>query len=248
MDDIRHLERLTLQTSPAIAEAHYDGWVLRASGTDTRRANSVTQLERGALPLEEKVAHCEAWYRRENQAPIFRLTSALSDPELDQLLAVRGYDREGETHIMTAPVDATGASQPADSTRLVERSQEEGIADLHRLKGSSTSLAQQDLKRQQQWDKPQTYIAVERDGDIVCCGLARCDGDYLGIFNMRTAERERGRGHAKLLVGALFAWGKAQGAKRAFLQVDQANVPALKVYRSYGFTPLYNYWYRVRPQ
>jgi GNAT superfamily N-acetyltransferase len=252
MDDIRHLELLTLQTSPAIAESHYDGWVLRASGTGAgtgaRRANSVTQLERGSLPLQEKVAHCEAWYRQEKQAPIFRLTTALSDPTLDGLLEQRGYTREGETHIMTAPIDAVSSVPLNGSARLVERTQEEGIHDLHRLKGSSDALARQDLKRQARWDKPQTYIAVERDGDIVCCGLARCDGDYLGVFNMRTAEKERGKGHAKKLVGALLAWGKSQGAKRAFLQVDQTNTPALKVYRSYGFAPLYDYWYRVRPQ
>ena len=248
MDDIRHLEQLTLQTSPAIAEKHFDGWVLRASGTDTRRANSVTQLERGALPLSDKVAFCEAWYQEQKQPPIFRLTSAISDPELDLLLESGGYVREGGTHIMTMLLKELPAEAVNETERLVERSVEEGIGDFHRLKGSSAALAQLDLKRQQQWNKPQAYFAVERDGEIVCSGLARSDGDYVGVFNMRTAEHERGRGHATRLVAALLAWGTRQGARTAFLPVEQTNVPALKVYRRFGFVRCYDYWYREQPR
>lgn len=244
MNDIRQLEHLTLQTSPAISEKHFDGWVLRASGTDTRRANSVTQLERGRLPLAEKVAFCEDWYREQKQPPIFRLTSAISDPDLDVLLASNGYKREGGTHIMTMPLAELPAERKDETAPLVERSVTEGIGDFHRLKGSSAALAQQDLKRQQQWDKPQAYFAVEREGEVVCSGLARSDGEYVGVFNMRTADHERGKGHATRLVGALLAWGARQGARQAFLQVEQSNVPALKVYRRFGFAPCYDYWYR----
>lgn len=251
MDDIRLLETLTLDTSPALSERHVDGWVLRASGTDTRRANSVTQLERGAMPLGAKVALCEAWYAEQKQPPIFRLTTAISDPALDALLAERGYVREGGTHIMTMPLDALDAldeSESPGSARLIPRSVEEGIGDLHRLKGSSEALARQDLKRQQQWHKPQAYFAIERDGDIVSSGLARTDGPYVGVFNMRTAEHERGNGHATRLVAALLAWGKRSGATRAFLQVEQTNEPALKMYRRFGFAPCYDYWYREQPR
>jgi len=80
MNATRRLEELTLNTSPAVHQSFYDGWVLRASGTDTRRANSVTSLQPSTLPLEEKIAFSEAWYRTHGQPAIFRLTEMFSHP------------------------------------------------------------------------------------------------------------------------------------------------------------------------
>lgn len=37
-------------------------------------------------------------------------------------------------------------------------------------------------------------------------------------------------------------------AHAAFLQVDQANEPAIKLYRRFGFTPRYGYWQRVQAE
>ena len=81
----RRLEELTLNTSPAIHQSLYDGWLLRASGTDTRRANSATVMQLSTLPLEEKIAYVEAWYRRHGQSAIFRLTEALAPLVNDRL-------------------------------------------------------------------------------------------------------------------------------------------------------------------
>lgn len=39
---------------------------------------------------------------------------------------------------------------------------------------------------------------------------------------------------------------KSIGAKNAYLQVVEDNLPAIKLYKSYGFSTLYNYWYRVK--
>ena len=101
IDRIRRLEELTLNTSPAIHQSFYDGWVLRASGTDTRRANSATALLPSTLPLEQKIAYTEAWYRGHGQPAIFRLTREFSPAALDNILASRGYSLEVETNLMT---------------------------------------------------------------------------------------------------------------------------------------------------
>ena len=86
LSSIRQLEELTLSTSPSIHQRNYDGWVLRASNTDTRRANSVSVLHESSRPLDEKIAFCEAWYALHQQRVIFRLTAELATTELDAAL------------------------------------------------------------------------------------------------------------------------------------------------------------------
>ena len=249
VQDIRRLEELTLNTSPCLNQQLYDGWVLRASGTDTRRANSVTALYPSLLPLPEKILACEAWYRSHRQAAIFRLTDTLTPEGLDGLLAQRGYSREVETFVMTADLFSLPAleADALDRLRVVERSAAEGSADLHALKRTHGALAERDTKRQTLWKGEQTFLAIEHDGDIQCCGMARRDGGYVGIFSMYTAEKQRGKGLATRLVGRLAEWGKARGAHTAFLQVDVTNQPAIRVYAKFGFTPRYRYWHRIQP-
>ncbi len=242
---ILELEQLTLATSPALREAQYDGWVLRASGTDTRRANSITQLTAGSLPLAEKVQHCERWYADAKQPTTFRLTSALSPPLLDANLAERGYVVHTPSHVMTAELSTLPGAAP--EPHIVVRTLEEGIADLHHLKGSDDALILRDQQRQAKWTLPEQYLAWMDQGEVLASGLVRVDGPWAGLFNMRTAGIHRRRGLASALVTSLLNWAREHGARRAFLQVEQTNEPAVQLYRRAGFTPCYDYHYRVQP-
>ncbi len=246
---IRRFEELTLNTSPAIHQALYDGWLLRASGTDTRRANSATALQLSRLPLEEKIAFTEEWYRTQGQPAIFRLTEALAPPELDVLLANRGYALEVETWVMTR--DLTEGIPPGnyaipEGAKLLERSESEGLDDIHRMKAVSPALHAQDVKRQALWKGPQIFLSLKTAHGIASTGMARLEAGHLGIFNMRTASKARDKGYASILVAYLLAWGLEQAATSAFLQVDQTNLAAIAVYRKFGFLPAYAYWHRVQ--
>ena len=245
----RRLEELTLNTSPAIHQSLYDGWLLRASGTDTRRANSTTVMQPSTLPLEEKIAHTEAWYRTHRQPAIFRITEALAPPELDVLLAGRGYTLEVETWVMTKDLNAgipPGNYYLPDGAKVLERSESEGLEDMHRMKAASPELQAQDVLRQALWKGPQIFLSLKTSHGIASSGMARLEAGYLGIFNMRTASKARNKGYASILVAYLLAWGMEQGATTAFLQVDQANLAAIATYRKFGFSPAYAYWHRVQ--
>lgn len=259
---ILQLEELTLNTSPAIHQTLFDGWILRASNTDTRRANSVTTLyssETGTVgsaassaahhvlrPLEEKIAYCEAWYALRNQRTIFRLTEELAPRELDAMLAARGYTREVETLVMTLPMTAS-PDLPIlpPGVKLLERTTAEGIADAHRLKGSPLEAVGQDLKRQSIWRGAQKFLALATADGVVACGMARIEDAHVGIFNMRTDIAVRGKGYASLLMARLIDWGRHSGAHTAFLQVDCENTGAVTIYRRFGFIPQYLYWHRL---
>lgn len=245
----RRLEELTLNTAPAIHQAFYDGWWLRASGTDTRRANSATAMQTSTLPLAEKIAFTEAWYRACGQPAIFRLTDALAPAELDGLLAQRGYAREVDTWVMTRDLSADIPPEEyavPEGAKVLERSESDGLDDVHRMKAVSPALRAQDQKRQALWKGPQIFLSLKTINGVASAGMARLEGGHVGIFNMRTADHARDKGYATILVATLLAWGRARGAKTAFLQVDQANAPAIAVYRKFGFSPAYGYWHRVQ--
>lgn len=249
--NILQLEELTLNTAPAIHQCFYDGWVLRASGTDTRRANAVTALQASTLPVDEKIAYCEAWYRHYGQPAIFRLTAALSPPDLDAALAARGYSREVETGVRTLDLSDARADRDFNlppGAKIVERSEADGLRDVHLLKHASAELKEQDTHRQMLWRGTQLFASLKTINGLAATGMARIERDYVGIFAMRTAERARGKGYATMLVSYLLTWGAAQGAKKAFLQVDESNEIANRVYDKFGFATSYVYWHRVAPR
>src|SRR4051812_3090354 len=90
---IIHLEELSLNAWPGHQNMLYDGWNLRFSGGYTRRANAVHPLYPPSekIPLEEKIKTCEEIYTSKGMPTIFKLTSACQPPDLDGVLAARGY-------------------------------------------------------------------------------------------------------------------------------------------------------------
>ncbi|MBL8520544.1 MAG: GNAT family N-acetyltransferase [Betaproteobacteria bacterium] len=247
--DILALEELTLNTSPATHQALCDGWVLRASGNDTRRANSATAIAPGRLDAEAVIDRIEAWYASQGQPAIFRLTEGLSPAGVDDCLAQRGYTREVRTHVMVLSLTddlARKVDLPAGA-RIQERELENGLADLHELKHSSAEAEARDLARQSLWRGPQLLASVKTINGLACTGMARIENNHLGLFNLRTAQRARRKGYASMLVSYFLTWGQAEGATRAFLQVDAENAAAVALYRSFGFTTRYDYWHRVAP-
>ena len=77
--------------------------------------------------------------------------------------------------------------------------------------------------------------------------MAVAEDGYVGIFEVLSAAPARRQGFARRTVAHAMAWGFAQGAHTAYLQVAADNVPALALYEALGFVPLYGYHYRISP-
>ncbi len=84
-------------------------------------------------------------------------------------------------------------------------------------------------------------------GEPAAGGLVVADGELAGLFALRTQAPFRRQGLGRQLVRGLMAWAHAQGARCAYLQVEEANAPAGTLYAGLGFAHLYRYWYRVAP-
>ena len=72
------------------------------------------------------------------------------------------------------------------------------------------------------------------------------DGDAVGLFALFVIEKGRRRGLGRPLVEETLAIAADRGATFAYLQVEDANVPARRLYEKLGFAEAYPYWYRVR--
>ncbi|TFH09266.1 MAG: hypothetical protein E4H08_06155 [Candidatus Atribacteria bacterium] len=76
--------------------------MLRLAGGYTKRANSINPHFGSTHPLHEKIAHCEEAYRERGLPTIFRLTPFSQTSNLDEALAMAGYEAFDYSLVMAA--------------------------------------------------------------------------------------------------------------------------------------------------
>lgn len=243
--NIAQLEEISLNALPAQQTFLYDGWVIRMSAGYSRRANSVQTYGAPAQGVLEKIAYCEKLYRAHNLPVIFKLTNASQPADLDEILETRGYRHEAHTYVQTCALDSFPASENA-RVHISEQWDEKWYDEFCRMNG--TSPAQRTaLEKILKSLVPQTaFASVPDNGKVIACGLGVLQETHLGLFDIVVDGNARRRGWGKQLVVGLMQWGKANGARTAYLQVVGGNTPALNMYANLGFVEQYAYWYRVR--
>lgn len=85
-----------------------------------------------------------------------------------------------------------------------------------------------------------------KENQVVSCGLGVLENHYIGLFEIVTAKNERRKGFGKELILNILAWGKQNGAEKAYLQVVLNNESALNLYSKLGFQEVYQYFYRIK--
>ena len=238
--DFEAIERATVAgVAPRILEED-DGWLLAIDDGFIGRANSLTPLREGG-DLAARVARAEARYASEGLSPAFRLPGHTTFPELEAVLAGRGYRPEAPVSVQlgeAATVIARVSDPPAD----VSEAPDKAWASVFVSDGFD---AADGLSRVRSLSRsPGAVYAAVREGDLASAvGVASFGFGWAGIHGMRTARAFRGRGLARRVLSALGQAIHARGYERIYLQVDPDNVPAMALYRRAGFSPAWTYVY-----
>lgn len=236
------LERVAARGWRAAHERWMGGWLLRADGGFTGRANSVLPLGEPDRGLDDALAEVTRWYAGFGLAP--RLM--LPEPDTRSLraeLVSRGWIPGMDVDVMVAPLDAL-PRPPGDATVDVAPRPSPGWRALFHLRGTEDpEVAWALLERADVVG----FAHVRHGDDVVAVGRGTVVEGWLGVTAVATDPGHRRHGHATAVLGALGAWGGARGADRAYLQVARDNEVARAMYARHGFTVHHTYEYLDPP-
>lgn len=240
--DARRLEELSLNSSSPPGQLVYDGWLVRLSPGKAKRARSVNAVYPSSLPVDDKIAYCERLYAACGLPALFRLTPFSQPAALDAELEARGYRRFDVTAVEAAPIRAAqGEAGGVEPMELAD-----WVGAVASLRGSPEAHRRGHLARLDGMPLVKRAVALRCDGAIAATGLTIVEGDCAGLFDIVTHEAHRRRGYARRIVEGLLRAAWELGARHAYLQVQQENSGARKLYSQFGFEEKYLYWYRGR--
>nr|WP_157975136.1 GNAT family N-acetyltransferase [Glycomyces dulcitolivorans] len=233
--EIIGLERLLAATWPATETAELGGWLLRAAGGFTNRANSVLALTAPEGGTDAAVAAVEAWYEARGLPPKFSLAGPVTR-RLEDELAARGWTAEMETVVMVKALKEHAYKgevviADAPSAEFLKQADRGFPETAERVFGSGPGRG---------------YAEIRRGGVLVARGRGAIAEDLLAVTNVGTVPELRRQGLGTEILAALEAWGAGNGAARAALQVEADNAPAIAMYRRLGYAERYRYCYRIK--
>jgi GNAT superfamily N-acetyltransferase len=238
------LEDLTARAWPAARVAAIGGWRLNAASGFSGRINACWPLEDPGAPVDEAVARTEAWYAAQGLPTLFKINDGACRPEgLARRLEALGYRAHTETLMMMAPL----AGQAGDPAVALLADVDAPFAAVFAAAAQGPGDARERLATLARVPAPRVFARLDAGGAAAAVGACAVDGQWAGVFAMRTDAAHRRRGLARRLLLALMGWASAEGASRAWLQVEARNAGAIALYAGAGFAEAYRYSYWSRP-
>jgi GNAT superfamily N-acetyltransferase len=244
---IAELEAAAAEGWRAPEEAALGGWLLRAAEGFTGRANSALAVGDPGLPLAGALTAVCDWYAARGLPPMVAVPHPLrrpGDSRVDRFLGQRGWSvRPGPAVVMTAATVEVARSGPADAAEL-RPEPDQAWLDLYRCRGRHLPP----IARRLLLSAPfQAFASIRRDGGTVAIGRVAVAVGWGGLTAVEVHPGYRRIGLATAITAALAGAAAGQGASRLYLQVEEANTPALALYARCGFTGHHRYHYRIAP-
>jgi len=226
---IQELEHLSDLTWPADAIKEIGKWRLRISDGFTMRANSV--LPTGAAPfgepnldLSKAVDEVVKIYQEKDLTPTFTLPLPLYE-ELDNYLAGLGWKVKIGAEYLVNDIPENLELESVDFQ--IEISAEPSpewlaVQGFHQLERIMRNY-------------PARYAQVKSEGKIVGIGRIATYEKWSLATRVFVDPEFRGKGIGTLLMRALMAAAKDEGATKVGLQVNSENGAGLALYKSMGF-------------
>lgn len=244
---IAELEAAAAQGWRAPEEAALGGWLLRAAEGFTGRANSALAVGDPGLPLAGALTAVCDWYATRGLPPMVAVPHPLGRPgdsHVGRFLGQRGWGvRPGPAVVMTAATAEVARSGPADAAEL-RPEPDQAWLDLYHYRGRQLPP----IARRLLLSAPfQAFASIRHDGGTVAIGRVAVAAGWGGLTAVEVHPGYRRAGLATAITAALAGAAAGQGAGRLYLQVEEANTPALALYARSGFTGHHGYHYRIAP-
>lgn len=247
LPDPRRIEEIGLNNLQSRRQLLYDGWLVFLSPGRAKRARSVNAFYGSTLPVADKIARCEALYARNGLPALFRITPFVHPAGLDEALSERGYVEFDRTLVMTAELSSPPERPHLADVELTAPLPDAFVEVVGTMRGSPPSQRAAHLERIAQSPHDIRPLVAWREGRPVASGVLSVEDDVAGLFDIVTEPAHRGRGIGTEVVATLLSRAWERGARTVFLQVTEANAPAIAIYRRFGFGTIYRYHYRARP-
>jgi ribosomal protein S18 acetylase RimI-like enzyme len=240
------LDLLMHRAWPGLESIEIDGWLARLAGGVTNRANSVLPL-RCPRDLDRALARVEALYAERGLPPTFQISPAAESPELDSLLAERGYELRAPTLVQKAAADIAlkCLPPPHGEIEVAEEPDEAWMDCWWSVDGRGGDDARA-IARRILLACPALYVTLRHASDVAAVGRLALIEDCGGIYCMAVREDARRRGQGTAVLRALVEAGVGRGVRRLWLQVVESNHAARALYDRAGFIDASRYHYRVR--
>jgi RimJ/RimL family protein N-acetyltransferase len=236
---VRRLQERAARAQPAAVVVNTHGWWLRhAPGCGWWVSTVLPHRDADPAELARRVDEAEAFYAAQGVPARFQITPGVAAAGLDQLLADRGYRVQSPVSLQIAAA-ATVAS-PASEVRVE-------MAPRPNQAWFDVWSTVSDAEPRAEWDlldrirQPAGYATAWIDDHAVAVGRAVVESGWVGVFGMITRPAARGLGAAGQVLAALARWADVD---RMYLQVEQDNVAARRLYQRAGFAELVSYHYR----
>ncbi len=241
---IIELEQIASNAWVAEETVRLGGWLLRANGGVTRRANSVLPIGPPPPPHDEAIEKVIQFYKERNLIPRFQMTETSKPVELDRDLSERGFSVGLQVEIHTAAISHLVQKDSAIDV-LISNDISDGWMSVYSESSGYDEASMETRKALMKRTSLQKAFALARiDRELAGVGFGVVEDKWLGLFNIAVLPTMRGRGVALAVNASLAKWAHQRGARSAYLQVESENIPALKLYSKLGFQHAYTYWYR----
>jgi GNAT superfamily N-acetyltransferase len=240
---VADLERVAARGWQGSETDRLGGWLLRAGGGFTGRANSALVVGDPGTTPTDAVDAVARWYDARGLRPCAQLPGRQARAA-DAAFAAAGWERDDDVLVLTAPVQV----RPTDGVPVdLSPTPDDAWLTGYRYRGAELpAVAREVLTRAEDV----VFASVRLDPapappSAVARGVVT-DG-WLGVTAVTVEERHRRRGLATEVMAALQRWAAGRGAHSVYLQVVADNQPARALYRRAGFIEHHRYHYRRRP-
>ena len=250
--DIRAIEVATAAAFPGKEHTWTaDGqWLMRAGDGVTGRSNSAAPLGPSAgfnaIPIDE----IDEFYARHGLPTRLLLPERQGKPA-ERLLGP-DWELEPEILVMTRELDSLESvpgAEPDPAFEISEQPDKDWL-DLYHFRGQALHPAALEYLRHR-IEGTLGFGRIRIDGETVAItrGTLTRSGDgtcWLGYSAVEVAADWRRRGLGTRLGAQMLRWGKDNGAKRAYLQVQSRNTPGIALYTKLGFGEHHRHLYATR--